>query len=80
MLYVLPMTASGPTAGRWLFGPVSDLLLGCGGLYAIVLLAFAIGGAELRAQEAIWLGPLLVLLLGAPHYGATLLRVYGYEV
>ncbi len=70
------MTASGPTAGRWLFGPVSDLLLGCGGLYAIVLLGFAIGGAELRAEQAIWLGPLLVLLLGAPHYGATLLRVY----
>jgi len=76
MLYVLAMTASGPTAVRWLFGPVSDLLLGCGGLYAAVLMAFAIGGAELRAEEAIWLGPLLVLLLGAPHYDATLLRVY----
>ncbi len=76
MLYVPIMTATSPTAGRWLFGPVSDLLLGCGGLYAIVLVAFAIEGPELRAEEAIWLGPLLVLLLGAPHYGATLLRVY----
>ncbi|MFP8880275.1 MAG: tetratricopeptide repeat protein [Myxococcota bacterium] len=73
------MTASGPTGERWLFGPVTDLLLGCGGLYAIVVLAFAIGGGELRAEEASWLGPLLVLLLGAPHYGATLLRVYEHR-
>jgi len=70
------MAASSPTAGRWLFGSVTDLLLGCGGLYAIVLLTFVVGGAQLRAEQALWLGPLLVLLLGAPHYGATLLRVY----
>ena len=33
-------------------------------------MAFAIGGAELRGAEAQWLAPLLVLMLGAPHYGA----------
>jgi hypothetical protein len=51
-------------------------MLGCGGLYLCVLAALTVGGAPLRAAEALWLGPLLVLLLGAPHYGATILRVY----
>ena len=60
----------------WLFGPFPDLLLGCGGLYLLVLAALSVGGAPLREAEALWLGPLLVLLIGAPHYGATLLRVY----
>ena len=72
------MRGSGGVRAGWLFGPVPDLLFGCGGLYLCALLAFAIGGAGLRDAEAgmHWLGPLLVLMIGAPHYGATILRVY----
>jgi hypothetical protein len=70
-------TEHGTTARPgWLFGPLPDLMLGCGGLYLCVLVVLSVGGAPLRASEALWLGPLLVLLIGAPHYGATLLRVY----
>lgn len=73
-------TERGTTAREgWLFGPLPDLMLGCGGLYLCVLVALTLGGAPLRAAEALWLGPLLVLLLGAPHYGATLLRVYEHR-
>jgi hypothetical protein len=54
-------------------------MLGCGGLYACILFAFAVGGAELRGNVAAWLAPLLVLALGAPHYGATLVRVYEHR-
>jgi hypothetical protein len=77
---VCSMAASGATSGRWLFGPLPDLLLGCGGLYACILVIFAVGGPELRAAQAAWIGPLLVLLLGTPHYGATLVRVYDHRV
>ncbi|MFQ5416137.1 MAG: tetratricopeptide repeat protein [Myxococcota bacterium] len=75
------VVASPGTQARWLFGPIPDLLLGCGGLYACVLVAFAIGGEDLRrvGVEAVWFIPLLVLLLGTPHYGATLLRVYEHR-
>ncbi len=70
------MPAAPKSAGRWLFGPIPDLLLGCGLLYALVLGAFALNGPALRASQADFLIRLLVLLLGAPHYGATLVRVY----
>jgi tetratricopeptide (TPR) repeat protein len=60
----------------WLFGPASDLLLGCGALYALLLLLFLAAGAQLRELQPGLLFPLLVLLAGTPHYGATLLRVY----
>jgi len=71
----------GSDGGRagWVFGPAPDLLFGCGGLYVCVLLAFVVGGAGLREAEAVWLGPLLVLIVGAPHYGATILRVYEHR-
>ncbi len=71
------MAASAPArSGRWLFGPVPDLLLGCGGLYALIFAASAIAGPLIRGQQAHFIFPLLVLLISYPHYGATLLRVY----
>jgi tetratricopeptide (TPR) repeat protein len=60
----------------WLFGPWPDLLLGCGVLYALLLAAFLVAGPELRQLQPGLVFPLLVLLVGTPHYGATLLRVY----
>ena len=60
----------------WLFGRAADLLLGCGGLYAVFLGIFAIGGESLRALQPSYLFPLCALLISTPHYGATLLRVY----
>ena len=71
------MTASLPaTSGRWLFGPAPDLLLGCGGLYALIFLFSVWAGPVIRGHQADLLFPLLVLAISYPHYGATLLRVY----
>ena len=73
------MAQPAPAASRaqaWLFGPLPDLLIGCGLLYALALPAFFVYGSEIRARQADALMPLLVLLLSLPHYGATLLRVY----
>jgi hypothetical protein len=65
-----------PRATRWLFGPLPDLLLGCGLLYGLLLAGFVADGPAIRAHQPHFLFPLLFLALGAPHYGATLLRVY----
>jgi len=62
--------------GRWLFGPATDLLLGCGLLYAAFFVAQVVAGPELRGTLPLALLPFITLVLGAPHYGATLLRVY----
>ena len=71
------MAASAPhSPGRWLFGPVPDLLLGCGGLYAAIFIASSLFGEQLRPGQADLIFPLLVLAISYPHYGATLLRVY----
>ena len=70
------MATAAPPPGRWLFGPVPDLLLGCGLLYVAVFAVYAVGGAEVRTSEVPYLFPLLVLVFSTPHYGATLLRVY----
>jgi hypothetical protein len=70
------MATAAPPAGRWLFGPAPDLLLGCGLLYVFIFALYALGGEGIRASEAPYLFPLLVLLFSTPHYGATLLRVY----
>jgi tetratricopeptide (TPR) repeat protein len=64
------------SAQSWLFGPLPDLAIGCGLLYALALPAFFAFGGEIRARQADALMPLLVLLVSLPHYGATLLRVY----
>ena len=65
---------------RWLYGPLPDLLFGCGALYALTAIVFAIGGEQIRAHEPQFVIPLIVTLLSAPHYGATLLRVYEHRV
>ena len=61
---------------RWLFGPVTDLALGCGLLYTAFFAAEVVAGPEMRSWLPLTLLPFLTLVLGSPHYGATLLRVY----
>src|SRR5690606_34681997 len=65
-----------PARSPWLFGPAPDLLLGCGVAYAGVFALLALRGPELRALVPMGLVPLVYLVTSAPHYGATLLRVY----
>ena len=60
----------------WLFGAWSDSLFGCGLLYGLAFCVFLVSGAQIRTAQPSLLFPLLILLLGVPHYGATLLRVY----
>jgi hypothetical protein len=67
------MAASAPAPRAWLFGPVPDLLLGCGALYLCVTLGYALTGASMPSNQT---RALLVLALSTPHYGATILRVY----
>jgi len=67
-----PAAASSP----WLFGPVWDLILGCGGFYFLIVAASSFAGAQIRALEPESFFPLLVILFLSPHYGATILRVY----
>ncbi|MEZ4278746.1 MAG: hypothetical protein R3F21_03885 [Myxococcota bacterium] len=60
----------------WLHGPVPDLLFGCGALFAISSLILGLGsGTVFRAVPAA-VPAMLVAFVSAPHYGATLLRVY----
>src|SRR5512134_142513 len=69
--------AAAPASRRWLFGPVSDLLLGCGVAYMLVFAALCAAGSTVRGIGSVTLVPfLLIILTGVPHYGATLLRVY----
>ncbi|MDJ0867226.1 MAG: hypothetical protein QNK03_14035 [Myxococcota bacterium] len=69
---------SAPTSPQspWLFGAAPDLLLGCGLGYAGVFVLLATLGPEMRSLIPFALGPLVLLVSGTPHYGATLLRVY----
>ena len=53
-------------AQPWLFGPLPDLLIGCGLLYALALPAFFVYGGEIRARQADALMPLLVLCVSLP--------------
>jgi tetratricopeptide (TPR) repeat protein len=68
--------AARPQATPWLFGPWPDLLFGCGLLYALAFGVFLLAGEQIRTAQPDLLFPLLILVLGVPHYGATLLRVY----
>ena len=70
------MSATAPASQRWLFGPLPDLLLGCGLLYAALFAVLVPASGWFQRVTPTFLAPLLVLLLSAPHYGATLLRVY----
>lgn len=71
-----PVAVASTPRGRWLFGPLSDLMLGCGLAYLIVLVVLSLAGAETRALLPPGLLALGALVTGMPHYGATLLRVY----
>jgi tetratricopeptide (TPR) repeat protein len=68
--------AGAPRSDRWLFGPLPDLLFGCGVLYALAFVAHAAAGPAIRGATPGYLLPLLILLLSTPHYGGTLVRVY----
>ena len=68
--------ATRDTTGRWLFGPAPDLLLGCGLGYVLLFAGFLMTGTDRSAVSALGVIPLLSILTGTPHYGATLLRVY----
>jgi len=67
----------GNPSQRWLYGPLPDLLLGCGGLYAVAVgLLYATALGWLVVEWAVLSSALLAFLVNGPHYGATLLRVY----
>ena len=43
------MAVASPTrSDRWLFGPLPDLLFGCGLLYAIAFAAYSLAGPAIR--------------------------------
>jgi hypothetical protein len=68
-------TSTGAPRRPWLVGPVPDLLLGCGLGYLLLIVALAIVRPQMAGLQP-WL-PLLILVTGVPHYGATLVRAYG---
>jgi len=69
------MTATAPPDRRWVFGPVPDLLLGCGVGYALFISLAGFLPFSLESFGAV--GLIATLMIAAPHYGATLVRVYG---
>ena len=73
-----PSSGQAGQAGQagWLFGPTTDIALGCGGLYLVLfsLMAGGVFGITPELHEV--MGPFLILAFSIPHYGATLLRVY----
>ncbi len=70
------MTTREQGSSYWVFGPVPDLMLGCGLLYVLIYAAYSFAGVELRAGEPALLMPVLLTLVSYSHYGGTLLRVY----
>lgn len=65
------------SAGAWLHGPRSDLLLGAGAGYLLSVPLLVWLGSRLALSDwPLEVTLLLGLLLSTPHYGATLLRVY----
>lgn len=76
MSVLFPSSPHKARAG-WLFHPVVDLLLGCGLIYVLIVGLLFLWQPK-SAQINPWL-PILILLTGIPHYGATLLRVRATE-
>lgn len=64
-----------PASSQWLFGPRVDLLAGCGLGYFVVFLLLVATSSSVELWLPLGLLPLISLVAGAPHYGATLLRV-----
>lgn len=71
-----PARDASASASPWLFGPVRDLVFGCGLLYLVVFAALAAAGDSVRAALPIGLALIPSTFVSGPHYGATLLRVY----
>jgi hypothetical protein len=69
-------TRASSAPARWLFGGWSDLLLGCGLLYAALFAGLLVFGKQLRLAQPEIAFSLAFLAVSIPHYGATLLRVY----
>jgi hypothetical protein len=69
------VSAPARSPSRWLYGPWPDLLLGCCLGYVAIFAVLCVYGPQVRDQTTALL-PFLTLVIGAPHYGATLLRVY----
>jgi tetratricopeptide (TPR) repeat protein len=70
------MVANPGVRGGWLFHPSVDLLLGCGGAYALAFAGLVAAGDVIEAALPLSLMALPILATSVPHYGATLLRVY----
>jgi hypothetical protein len=68
-------TTTAPS-NKWLQGPVSDVVLGGGLLYIPILLLLFAAGPNPRESMPFLLVPLLLLIGGNAHVGATLLRLY----
>jgi len=60
----------------WLYGPAPDLLFGCGVLFLLASVLLTSGGSALFQAIPLAVPILLVAFVSAPHYGATLIRVY----
>lgn len=67
------MSTSSPVARPWLFGPIPDLIFGCGVGYALLVLGLVVLAPAMDRVQG-WL-PFIILFTGLPHYGATLERV-----
>lgn len=72
--------ASLPKSGAqasWLYGRGVDLLIGCCGIYTLSIpLLLAYSASTGSRQWPIALTILLAMAINAPHYGATLVRLY----
>ena len=68
-------TIRSPSA-RWLFGAFPDIMLGCGGGYAVIFLILALGGPAIRDVLPLGLALLPFNFVSGAHYGATALRAY----
>ncbi len=66
-----------PGTSRWLYGPASDLLLGCGLVYAIVFTALSLAGESVREVMPATIAIIPITILASAHYGATAMRAYG---
>lgn len=74
------MAASAPTTQRWIYGPVPDLLFGCAGSYLLLIALLVVPVVNGWVDE--WMRAVAAsigLFINAPHYGATLLRVYQHR-
>jgi len=69
---------SASRSARWLFGPVVDLFLGCGvGYMVLTVLLLTSGATQPLAVWAPFAVVVVAILTNTPHYGATMLIVYG---